>query len=334
MEQYHTIIVNEQDDSYNQFLDLPFELYGEIAQRFKNQFALAGPATCILLFDGDKPCGRLALYENKDLIYNNSSAIAIGNYECIDDNVASSKLLESAFAIARQKGYNYVIGPMNGSTWKAYRFMDDQSKPLFFSENLHQPYYPQQFTDNGFGAISHYLSQVDTELVYGKYLYLKERFDKEQIQIRPIDMNNLEKELLLLYDLCSEVFLSNFLYTPINPNEFLGLYLPLMPLLKPDMIILAEDTQTGKLAGFIFAIPDLYDAAKKSIIVKTLARNPARKYAGITQLLCDLIMKYASVNNITKVYHAFMHVQNKSVNVSTKFSGDDYRCYTLYGREI
>ncbi len=309
-------------------------MYGDRSQRFKNQFALAGIATCLLLMEEDMPCGRLALYENKDLLYNNTSAIAIGNYECIDKHEAAKTLLNSAFEIAKEKDYTYIIGPMNGSTWKAYRFIDSQTNPLFFTENLHQHYYSQQFEANGFGAISHYLSQVDTDLAFGKYLYLKERFDQQQINIRSIDMNNLEKELLLLYDLCSEVFVHNFLYTPISSKDFLNLYLLLMPILNPDLIILAEDTVTGKLAGFIFAIPDLFDASKQSIIIKTLARNPARKYAGITQLLCDMIVQYASQNHITKLYHAFMHVQNKSVNVSAKFSGNDFRHYTLFGKAL
>ena len=183
MSNYHTIIVSEEDGSYKQFNNFPFELYGDIALQFKNQFALSGPATCLLLLNEDKISGRLALYENKDLVYNNTPSITIGNYECIDDNKASAILLESAFDLARQKGYKYIIGPMNGSTWKNYRFMDDQTNPLFFTENLHQPYYTRQFTENGFGAISNYISQVDTKLVFGKFLYLNERFKQENIQI-------------------------------------------------------------------------------------------------------------------------------------------------------
>lgn len=107
-----------------------------------------------------------------------------------------------------------------------------------------------------------------------------------------------------------------------------------MPLMNKDLIILAEDMKTHKLAGFIFAIPNLYDENKQSIIVKTLARNPARKYTGITQLICDMITQYASENHITTIYHAFMHVTNKSVSASAKFSGHDFRKYTLYGRAI
>jgi len=328
------MIVSEEDELFKQFSDFPFELYGNAAQRFKNQFALTGSATCLLLLEGDSPCGRLALYENKDLIYNTTPSITIGNYECIDDNEASAILLESAFDLARQKGYEYVIGPMNGSTWKTYRFIDEQSHPLFFTENLQQLYYSQQFIENGFEAISNYVSQVDTKLVFGKYLYLKERFKQENIQIRSIDMDNLEKELLLLYDLCNEVFVHNFLYTSISAAAFLDLYIPLMPLMNKDLILLAEDRNNNKLAGFIFAIPNLFDVTKQSIIVKTLARNPARKYAGITQLLCDMITQHASENHITTIYHAFMHVNNKSVSASAKFSGHDFRKYTLYCRAI
>ncbi len=334
MNNYHTVIVNEHDELYKEFINFPFELYGDIAQRFKSQFSVIDSATCLLLLDGEKACGRLALYENKDLLYNNIPAITIGNYECIDNDEACNTLLQSAFDIAREKEYKYVIGPMNGSTWKSYRFMDDQTQPLFFSENLHQTYYPEQFRKNYFVTIADYISQVDKELVFGKYLYLKEKFAQENIEIRKIDMGNLEMELLLLYDLCSEVFINNFLYTPISVDDFINLYKPLMPLLDKDMILMGEDRNTGKLAGFLFAIPNLYDKKRESIIVKTLARNPARKYAGIPQLLCDMITQYASENHIKKIYHAFMHVDNKSVGASGKFSGHDFRKYTLYGREV
>ena len=117
MSNYLTIIVSQEDAPYKQFNDFPFDLYGDKAQQFKIQFALSGPATCLLLLNEDKISGRLALYENKDLVYNSTPSITIGNYECIDDNEASAILLESAFDLARQKGYKYVIGPMNGSTW-------------------------------------------------------------------------------------------------------------------------------------------------------------------------------------------------------------------------
>ena len=96
---------------------------------------------------------------------------------------------------------------------------------------------------------------------------------------------------------------------------------------------IAEDG-SGKIIALFFAIPDIYNTVTPTLIVKTIVRNPSRKYAGIIHLLGNLIVKEARKKGYLQMIHAFMHASNTSNKVSRKFSGEVFRSYVLFGNNI
>lgn len=328
--------VSQHDPLFEKFCAFPVQLYEQKSPRFwmKDACTHIFLHTYFLVIDGDKIIARAALYNNPELNYQNTKAMCFGLYECVNNLEVSNLLLSKIKAEAKACGAEFLIGPMNGSTWDSYRFSTDNSEPQFFLEPYHHLYYNEQLTDSGFHPIANYVSQLDTQLNFDDpYLLRWEKIIAEQhITIRNINVEEYEKELDALYPFICETFKNNFLYTEISKQTFLEKYLPLKQILDKNFVWIAED-ENKKMVGVFFAIPDFH-STQKGAIIKTLARLPERKYAGVLHVIANHFIKQLSLNAYTYIIHAFMHVNNTSKNLSHHFSGINYKNYHLYGTSI
>lgn len=82
----------------------------------------------------DAALGRLAIFSNNLLRYNNELTWTLGLYECIDREEVAYALFSTATALAQRSKVSYLIGPMNGSTWNNYRISSDNFN-LFLLKN-------------------------------------------------------------------------------------------------------------------------------------------------------------------------------------------------------
>jgi hypothetical protein len=325
--------VSHNDSLFEKFVSFPEQIYEKKSPRFLTK------DSCIHIFihayflvkDGDKITARAALYTNPDLKYNNCSTMCFGLYECVNDFETSSLLLTKLKKEAKAYGAEYLIGPMNGSTWDTYRFSIDNSNPQFFMEPFYHVYYNEQLSTNGFYEIANYVSQLDTELNFDNpnFLRWEKIIAENKVTPRNIDIEEYEKELDALYPFICETFKNNFLYTEISKQAFLEKYLPLKQILDKNFVWIAED-KDKKIVAVFFAIPD-FNSTQKGAIIKTLARLPDRKYAGVLHVIANHFIKHLSLNGYTYIIHAFMHVNNTSKNLSSHFSGVNYKNYNLYG---
>jgi hypothetical protein len=322
-------------DDLQPFLSLPGSLYeagrnpsaeGPVAEHLS--------ASYVLLRNGT-PAARLALYKNPDLYYKKQKAAAIGHYECADDLNLSARLLDAVEEELVAEGYKWVIGPMNGSTWENYRFSLDHDAPPFFLEPYHHLYYNEQFRDYGFELISQYISGFDTQMEYATdaILQREKELREEGVCFRNVDLSRFEEELRRIHIFSMEAFRNNFLYTPIRWEHFREKYLRLLPLLKPEHILLAEGLQ-GDLAGLLLSLDDLYNKKEKSLILKTFARGPKRQYRGLGNILARLQADWARSAGYASIIHAFMIDSGASRNLSLKYKGEAYKRYGLYGKRI
>ena len=129
-------------------------------------------------------------------------------------------------------------------------------------------------------------------------------------------------------------FAGNLFYSPIGFGEFRARYLPLRPLLDPELVRLAEDAD-GRLLGFVFAFPDLLtmrDGRPTRAVLKTLATAPAARGLGLGTYLTDEIRRIAHEKGYASVIHALMQAENESIRIS-RHSARVFRRYVLYGWE-
>ena len=312
------------------FLDIPKQLYSEHELPYISQPKTENLINCYVLKVSKKVVGRFALYHNPKVVIDTKKTISIGSYECIDDTEISRKLLQLAKAKAKEFGGSKLIGPMEGSTWKNYRFTVS-NEPHFFTEMIHKLYYPQHFLASEFEVLKTYSSTLNSNIKVDEDRLLKfeERIKDQNIVIRTINLKKFKSELTKIANFSNHTFKANYLFSKFTAESFVEKYLPIQNLIREDLIYLVEDTKS-QLQGFLFCIPNYFDKEKQSIIVKSMAILPKRELAGLGIYLGEIMYKKALELGYTKAIHAYMIDENKSIGLSNRFNAKKYKEHHLY----
>ncbi|MDH5367643.1 MAG: hypothetical protein OEW67_11680, partial [Cyclobacteriaceae bacterium] len=284
MSNYKFIKTLPEKDNFNLFEDLPKKIYKKNSQRFilghdPVEEHLEG---CYVMLENNEPIGRFSFYINPALRYRNQPTGCLGSYEFINNPQASKVLLEYAKQLARDLNFQWLIGSMEGSTWNSYRFSTQNREPNFFMEPYHHTYYNQHFIDGNFKPIAHYLSNLDANLDFDQEQLdrLEQHYSDKGAVFRNINLENLEVDLYKIAQFSIKAFADNFLYTPIEPNNFVDKYMKFQQLFNPELVWIVEDS-TGEIQALSFSIKDYNDPTNKTIIIKSLARLPNSNYKGI-----------------------------------------------------
>lgn len=277
---------------------------------------------------------KAVLYINPNMHYGAKQVGFVGVYEAEENEEAVSMLFHAIEKRAKEQGLDFLIGPMNGSTWENYRFHDHPDTPLFFMEMKHRAYYPEQWESVGFRPMANYYSAI-APLVPGqndRLEHVKNRLLEDGVYIRPINMDNYEAELRKLYPFLQESFQHNFLYSPISEASFLAKYLPLRPVLKPELVQIAE--RGGEIVGVLLGTEDVWNPESKTLIVKTLARSPKRVCRGLGMVLVDAFYQQGLREGYQHIIFAFMIEDGDATPLMEAYNGHVLKTYTLFGKSI
>jgi GNAT superfamily N-acetyltransferase len=261
----------------------------------------------------------------------------IGGFAATDPEVAG-QLLERATEALRSHGCTLAVGPMDGNTWRRYRFVTDAgTEPPFFLEPTNPPEWPGWWRSAGFAPLAEFYSSATTDLA-GRDPRLdavSARMAAEGVAIRPLEPAQFEAELRRIYEVSVVSFRENYLYTPLPQEAFLAQYRAIQNRVRPELVLLAE--HAGRPVGYVFAMPDLAQAQRgapvTTVIVKTLAVLPGRAYAGLGALLLGEVHTAARRLGFSRAIHALMHETNKSRNLSAHYA-EVIRRYTLFSRRL
>jgi hypothetical protein len=330
-------ITNPQSTEFEAFTQFSKTIYASnaIRQQQSENFNFAAFHIGLMVVKNAEIQGRLVVYHHPDLHYKGKKVITIGNYECLDKQAVATQLLDEATAIAQSFGAELILGPMNGSTWDSYRFSTSHDTPSFFLEPYHHLYYNEHFTNNGFSLFARYFSSKDSTLSYDapSVVEREKHFLAQGVTFRSIDLTDFEAELERLYAFNSVAFQTNHLYTAIEKSAFIEKYAATKRIINPDFVRLAEDIE-GNLLGYFFCVQDLYNTAEKSLILKTIARHPDKQWAGMGHVIGNQIYRKAVEQGFQSIIHAFMFDEGYSTTISKNFSGERFKNYHLYGKEI
>ena len=261
----------------------------------------------------------------------------IGHYAA-SDPAAARGLLQHACGQLAAHGCTLAVGPMDGSTWQRYRLLTDRGvEPRFFLEPDNPDAWPTHFTANGFTPLAHYYSALNPNLGQCD-LRMPEaarRLAAEGVSIRPMDGARFGEELQRIYTVTMASFRHNFLFSSLSEGDFVDLHHALVPYIHPELIFLAE--HAGRLGGFIFGIPDVLQARRgqtiDTIIIKTLAVDPAYAGGGLGSLLAARCQESAHNVGFRRAIHALMHERNASRTISGHYA-QTIRRYTLFARAL
>jgi hypothetical protein len=324
-------------DDHLAFDIFPQKIYNANSLRFKlgHDPVLKHLEGCYLLYKNEEPVGRFSLYQNPDLKYQDEKTATIGSYECIEDLAVSIVLLDYAKSILQSKGYTYIIGPMEGSTWNNYRFSARNDTPNFFLEPFHHDYYISQFNNAGYQVIANYKSNIvdPSEFDTSNLDQIEKKFRDQGAIFRRIDLSDFKNELQKIAQLSIDGFSSNFLYTSLSVEDFVLKYEKLESFFDPELVWMAED-QKGEIHALIFCIKDYYDPTNNTLIVKSVVRKKSSPFRGIATYLSAKIVEMAKNGNYTKIIHALMIADNASHQISKKQTGQNYKNYSLFGLKI
>jgi len=262
---------------------------------------------------------------------------AIGHFAAVDE-AAALAVLGAATQRLRAEGVAAAVGPMDGNTWRRYRFVTESSgEPPFALEPSNPPQYPIWWEAAGFGPLAGYSSALDRTLATRdeRMDRVASRIAEAGIRIRSIDPSRLEQELEGIYRVALASFPQNFLYTPLSEADFKAQYLPYAAYVVPEFVLVAESDDGA--VGFIFAFPDLAQAGRgepvDTVVLKTLAVLPGRRQGGLGSLLVEMVRDSARDLGYRRAVYALMYDSNVSRNIALHF-GETMRRYTLYRRDL
>lgn len=257
---------------------------------------------------------------------NGLKAMAIGGIQ-IEEEQAGLRLLAEIAGLARDEGYQALLGPLDGDTWHSYRLISesDGSAP-FLLEPVSGPHDLAVFEQSGFAQVSTYLSaRAGLTDTLGD-----SPADVSGITVKAWDGKDGEKLIRHLYEMSTGSFASNHFYTSIDFDAFWQIYKPIMPFVDPRHVLFAND-ENGDLKGFLFGASDLNARdGRPAAILKTYASLQR----GVGHLLADTYHRRALDMGFETVIHALMHETNTSSNRSQMHKASVFRRYALMGREL
>ena len=156
---------------------------------------------------------------------------AIGHYAACDDASAAALLQDACLRLAERK-CDYAVAPLDGSTWRSYRFVTDPgNSPPFFMEPANPPEYPLQFAAAGFGRFAEYTSALRSGPISASPQAdeAERRLEALGVIIRPLDPARLDDELRAIHQASLVIFRitsSSRRFPRMNSSRCTRLYFP------------------------------------------------------------------------------------------------------------
>ena len=269
----------------------------------------------------------LTLYDNPYISYHGKRTVLFGDLDLPENNVdACQALFQKAEEEVRKAGKEYLLGPMNGSTWHEYRLPLQGNAPMFSGDCLTPASWVEILQNAGYDQADDYHSSI---AVIGAY---SEPRVPVHVVIRPITPESLSNDLHLLYPLCLQAFARAPYFSPISEEAFIAQYEAARPLLEAGLsnIALCEE----KAVAFLLAYPDQLNRDETIVVAKTVARHPEARIPGLVKSLADVLYNTAGSKGYTHAVHAFMHDANQSVQRSEEFGGTLLRSYALFAKSL
>lgn len=280
---------------------------------------------------------RCSVWWRESAQVNGTKTGTIGHYAATDEAFCET-LLEHACRELKNRGCELAVGPMDGNTWRQYRFVTDRgvAKP-FFMEPDNPDEWPVHFARRGFRPLAHYVSEINPYMAerQPELGSLRQKMKDAGVSIARLDAANPDDDLNGIYDVVSESFKDAFMYTELDRDSYWRMYVPLLKAVDPRLMLIAR--QRGEVVGFVFAPPDIlqrtYQEKIDAIVIKTIAILPRKELSGLGRVLIVDMLANAVEMGFTTAISALMHTDNRSQKISSDCAGP-MRRYSLFGKDL
>jgi hypothetical protein len=265
-----------------QFVELPFQLYRNVAQwvpmlhsealrmldQRRNPFFQHSEAAFFIAERDDHPIGRLAILNHRPYnAFNNNQTAFFYLFECKDELPAAQALFEAAYAWAGKQGLTDVLGPKGFSPLDGMGLLVDgfaHRPALGIPYNL--PYYPQLLQALGFTGYGDILSgYLSASMRFPEHIHEVARRVCQRRGLRVAqfkrrkDLRTIIPRLKELYNLSIQGTSGNY---PVSDADVQAIAEQMLRFADPALIkIVLKDEQ---VVGFLFAYPDISPALQRS----------------------------------------------------------------------
>jgi L-amino acid N-acyltransferase YncA len=306
-------------------------------------WAASAPDAHLALLDGGGLAARASVWWTGGPAWPDAPGVRVGRIGHLVCPEHGPALIAEALDVLRVHGCGAALGPMDGSSWGAYRVVTDAApqggppEPAFALEPFPPPAAGEALRAAGFGPVATYHSARVPALddASEDWDAARARLDAYNMSLRTLDPARATADLRAIYGLSVEAFAGNAFYSPVPEAAFLAAYEALLARADPRLILLAE--RDKQLVGVGFALPDLAQVARSepvdTVVVKTIAVSAAARGAGLGGALTLGLHEAARTMGLTRAIHALMHDANPSVRIS-RHTATPMRRYALLGRPL
>ena len=289
------------------------------------------------VMDSEQLLARCSVWWRDTANVDGTSTGAIGHYAATDEK-SGRAALDYACRELKNRGCALAVGPLDGNTWRRYRLITERgdAKP-FFLEPDNPDDWPDHFRNSGFRTLANYVSEINPQMAIRQPELgsLRQKFTKLGVSIEPVSETESADDMNGIYDVICESFKDAFLYTKLDQESFQQMYAPLLQQVDPRLLLLAR--HAGRVVGFVFAPPDYlqqaYHGRIDTIVIKTIAILPDKRYRGLGRLLIVDMLKNALDMRYSTAVSALMQTDNRSQAISSACAGP-MRRYELFARSL
>ncbi|BBM52226.1 hypothetical protein JMUB3935_1204 [Leptotrichia trevisanii] len=314
-----------------------------ISQNEIPKIQIERPSEIIVFYNEHEKAGSLNLWHNRPN-YNGKTTSYIGNVNILEKYQKNeTEIFNQIFENLKKDCIETIIGPLNGTTWNTYRYVTDRGNhPPFLLEPFNEDYYVKLFEKIGFKPLTYYISTIMENMNPVQRGNLSKKIEKlkkfdyyKDITVKSAENEDLITVLNKIYDLTIEAFKNNFLYSELDREIFLKMYMSYEDKIVKKffkMLYLKDE-----LIGYVFGIPDYaelqYKEKVETMILKTIAISPKYNGKGMGYILIDELVKEAEYSGYKNVIYALMHEKNISKNIGLLL-GNELRKYALFIKEL
>ncbi len=267
------------------------------------RFSLSNQQTDFLaIMEGEKMIAHIALILDPQLP---EGKAFWGFFESQNNEEIFTLLWEKLKELAKEKGFNQLLGPINGSVWHQYRFIKEtDTSPFFKTELFCEPFY-YDLVKKIYSKEILYYSACRND--FNKLISITESFYNKMTDdgFTIIESTEVtEKQLKDVLNLCKTVFKSSWGYIDISDTDFASLYSSQKFSDHLSKVYFLQKDQ--KVIGYCSILLEDSD----SLILKTIAILPEFQSFGLGNALIHKIHIDAQKNQCKKIIYALIREDN------------------------
>ena len=204
-----------------------------ISQNEIPKIQIERPSEIIVFYNEHEKAGSLNLWHNRPN-YNGKTTSYIGNVNILEKyRKNETEIFNEIFENLKNDDIETIIGPLNGTTWNTYRYVTDKGhRSPFLMEPWNEDYYVELFEKIGFKPLTYYISTIMENMNPVQRGHLSKKIEKlkkfeyyRDTTVKSAENEDLIAVLNKVYDLTIEAFKNNFLYSELDREIFLKMYM-------------------------------------------------------------------------------------------------------------